>query len=134
MTLPPMPYRCPPAPYERALMIGRLLKARKIKGRLILIDPNPTIPGFGRTFAEQHKDQIVHMSQARVKSVDPFNKTLSTDFDDLRFDDAILMAPQQAGDLVWKAGLIARDAAGKPTGWPTSTRCICMRGKTSGYS
>lgn len=117
MTLPPMPYRCPPAPYERALMIGRLLKSRRIKGRLILIDPNPVAPGFGRAFAEQHKDQIVHMSQARVKSVDPFNKTISTDFDELRFDDAILMAPQQAGDLVWKAGLIARDAAGKPTGW-----------------
>ena len=27
------------------------------------------------------------------------------------------MAPQQTGNLVWKAGLIARDSAGKPTGW-----------------
>jgi NADH dehydrogenase FAD-containing subunit len=52
-----------------------------------------------------------------VKSVDPFNKTISTDFDDFRFDDAILMAPQQAGDLVWQAGLIGRDAGGRPTGW-----------------
>lgn len=117
MTLPPMPYRCPPAPYERALMIDWLLRSRRIKGRLIVIDPNPNAAGFGRTFAEQHKERIVHVPQARIKSVDPFTKTVSTDFDDFRFDDAILMPPQQAGELAWKAGLIATDAAGRPTGW-----------------
>ena len=51
------------------------------------------------------------------KSVDPFGKTIVTDFDTIKFDDAILMAPQQAGDLVWQAGLIGKDSAGKPTGW-----------------
>jgi len=117
MTLPPMPYRCPPSPYERACMIGWSLKSRKIKGKLIVLDPNPGFLGFSRIFAEQYQDQIVYVPNARVKSVDPFNKTISTDFDDIRFDDAILMAPQQAGDLVWKAGLIAKDSEGKPTGW-----------------
>ena len=33
------------------------------------------------------------------------------------------MAPQQAGNLVWKAGLIARDSAGKPTGWADLQAC-----------
>ena len=117
MTLPPMPYRCPPSPYERACMIGGLLKSRKIKGKLIVLDPNPSFLGFSRIFAEQYQDQIVYVPNARVKSVDPFNKTISTDFDDIRFDDAILMAPQQAGDLVWKAGLVAKDSEGKHTGW-----------------
>ncbi|BAN34013.1 NAD(FAD)-dependent dehydrogenase [Sulfuricella denitrificans skB26] len=117
MTIPPMPYRCPPSPYERACMIGWLLKSRKIKGKLIILDPNPSFLGFSKIFAEQYPDQIVYVPNARVKSVDPFNKTISTDFDDIRFDDAILMAPQQAGDLVWKAGLIAKGGEGKPTGW-----------------
>jgi NADPH-dependent 2,4-dienoyl-CoA reductase/sulfur reductase-like enzyme len=117
MTLPPLPYRCPLSPYERACMIGAQFKARKTKGRLIVIDPNPVAQRYSATFAEQYKEQIVYVPQARVKSVDPFNKTISTDFDDFRFDDAILMAPQQAGDLVWQAGLIGRDAGGRPTGW-----------------
>lgn len=117
MTLPPMPYRCPPSPYERACMIGWLLKSRKIKGKLIVLDPNPSFLGFSRIFAELYQDQIVYLPHARVKSVDPFNKTVSTDLADFRFDDAILMAPQQAGDLVWQAGLIARNGEGKPTGW-----------------
>jgi len=65
----------------------------------------------------QYQDQIVHVPHARVKSLDPFAKRIVTEFDDLRFDEAILMPPQQAGDLAWQAGLIGRDEQGKPTGW-----------------
>ena len=117
MTIPLMPYRCPPAPYERACMIAWWLKTRKIKGKLIVLDPNPIALGFDRVYRQYYADQIVYVPQAAVKSVDPFGKTVTTDFDTVKFDDAILMAPQQAGDLVWQAGLIASDNAGKPTGW-----------------
>jgi NADH dehydrogenase FAD-containing subunit len=98
-------------------MIAWLFKQKKIKGRLIIVDPGPGMQAFNRVFADRYKDQIVHLTHARVKSVDPFNKTIATEFDDVRFDDGILMAPQQAGDLVWQAGLAARDSDGKATGW-----------------
>lgn len=117
MTLPPMPYRCPPSPYERAVMIGWLLKSRKIKGRLVVLDPNPIVQGFSRVFRDHYPDHILYVPDARVRSVDPFRKTVSTDVEDYAFDDAILMPPQQAGDLVWQAGLIGRDGDGRPTGW-----------------
>lgn len=117
MTIPPPPYRCPPAPYERAVMIAWMLKTRGIKGQLILVDPGGGMQRFNRMFAERYKDQIVHLTHAPVKSIDPFKKTLTTDFDELRFDDAILIPPQQAADLVWQAGLIGRDAEGKASGW-----------------
>jgi NADH dehydrogenase FAD-containing subunit len=117
MTIPPMPYRCPPAPYERACMIAWWLKTRKVKGKLIVLDPNPIALGFDRVYRQHYADQIIYVPQAAVKSIDPFGKTVVTDFDTIKFDDAILMAPQQAGDLVWQAGLISKDSAGKPTGW-----------------
>jgi NADPH-dependent 2,4-dienoyl-CoA reductase/sulfur reductase-like enzyme len=117
MTIPPPPYRCQPAPYERALMIGHLFKTRAVPGRLTLLDPNPLPQRFADVFREQYKDQVVHVPHARVKTIDPFAKTIVTEFDDIRFDDALLMPPQQAGDLAWQAGLIGRDAEGKPTGW-----------------
>jgi NADH dehydrogenase FAD-containing subunit len=126
MTIPSPPYRCQLSPYERALMIGHLFKSRAVspKGtsfgapaRLTLLDPNPLPQRFADVFREHYKDQIVHVPHARVKSVDPFAKTIATEFDDIRFDDALLMPPQQAGDLAWQAGLIGRDAEGKPTGW-----------------
>ncbi|MCX7148442.1 MAG: FAD-dependent oxidoreductase [Rhodocyclales bacterium] len=117
MTIPPPPFRCPPAPYERAVMIAWMLKTRRIKGRLILVDAGGGMQRFNRMFAERYKDQILHLTHAPVKSIDPFRKTLSTEFDELRFDHAIIIPPQQAADLIWQAGLIGTDAAGKPGGW-----------------
>ena len=117
MTIPPPPYRCPPAPYERAVMIAWMLKTRGIKGRLVVVDPGAGMQRFNRMFSERYKDQVVHLTHAPVKSIDPFRKTLVTDFDDIRFDDAILAPPQQAADLVWQAGLTGRDAGGGSRGW-----------------
>lgn len=117
MTIPPPPARCPPAPYERAVMIAWMLKTRRIRGRLILVDPGGGMQRFNRVFAERYRDQIVRLTHATVKAVDPFRKSLSTEFDDLKFDDAILIPPQQAAGLVWQAGLVGRDAAGRADGW-----------------
>ncbi len=117
MTVPPPPLRCPPAPYERAVMIAWLLKTRRIKGRLILVDAGGGMQRFNRMFAERYKDQVVHLTHAAVKAIDPFRKVLSTEFEELKFDDAIIIPPQQAADLVWQAGLIETDAAGKPGAW-----------------
>lgn len=117
MTVPPPPYRCQLAVYERALVIGHLFKTRAVPGRLTLLDPNPPPQRFADVFEEQYKEQIAVMPHARVKSVDPFAKTVVTEFDDIRFDEALLMPPQQAGDLAWQAGLIGRTAEGKPSGW-----------------
>jgi NADPH-dependent 2,4-dienoyl-CoA reductase/sulfur reductase-like enzyme len=117
MTLPPLPYRCPPSAYERAALIGWLLKTRRIRGRLIVLDPNPGSPATRRVFEERYREQILYVSDTQVKSVDPYKRRVVTEFDEYRFDDAILMAPQQAGDLLWQAGLIGRDGDGQPTGW-----------------
>ncbi len=117
MTVPPGPYRCTPAPYERAVMIAWLFKQKNIKGKLIIVDPGAGMQAFNRVFADRYKEQIVHLTHATVKSVDPFNKTIATEFDDLRFDDAILMSSQAAGGLVGQAGLLASDGEGRPAAW-----------------
>lgn len=117
MTLPPPPYRCPPVPYERAVMIAWWFRQKGIKGRVVIVDPGPGMQAFNRVFADRYEKQIVHLTHARVTAVDPFNKTIATEFDDLHFDDAMLMPAQQAGDLVWQAGLVERGGDGKATGW-----------------
>jgi NADPH-dependent 2,4-dienoyl-CoA reductase/sulfur reductase-like enzyme len=119
IAVPPMPYRCPPAPFERACMIATLFRRKNLRARVIVLDPNPMMQGFARVFGGQYRDRIVYVPQARVQTVDPFTKRVTTDFEDFRFDDAILMPAQQAGDLAWLAGLIGRDVndATKPSGW-----------------
>ncbi|MBI2308546.1 MAG: NAD(P)/FAD-dependent oxidoreductase [Rhodocyclales bacterium] len=119
ITVPPMPYRCPPAPFERACMIATLFRQKNLKARVIVLDPNPMMQGFARVFGGQYRDRVVYVPQARVQAIDPFAKTVSTDFETFRFDDALLMPPQQAGGLAWQAGLIGRDVndAAKASGW-----------------
>lgn len=117
MTIPPAPYRCPPAPYERAMLIAWWLKTQKISGKLIIIDPNPMMPAFKSILLDRFKDQITYLDHAKVRQIDPVRKTVSTDIDDIRFDEALLCPPQEAADLLWQAGLIRQDDSGRATGW-----------------
>lgn len=121
MTLPPPPHRCPPSPYERACLIAGLIKQRKIKGRITILDPKPRIMpiggGYREAFEELYKDQITYVPNAVIKEVDPYNKKIKTAVGDFSFDHGILMSPHQAGDMAWKAGLIGRNSEGRLTGW-----------------
>ncbi|MCF8178795.1 MAG: NAD(P)/FAD-dependent oxidoreductase [Sulfuritalea sp.] len=117
LTIPPSPYRCPPVPYERAVMIAWWFRQKGVKGKVVIVDPGPGMQAFNRVFADRYGNGIVHLTHASVIAVDPFKKTITTEFDELHFDDGMLMPAQQAGDLVWQAGLIERDGKGKATGW-----------------
>ncbi|HQN12495.1 MAG TPA: FAD/NAD(P)-binding oxidoreductase [Quisquiliibacterium sp.] len=122
MTLPPPPHRCPPSPYERACLIAWHMKKHRIPGRIVILDPKdgirPIGGGFKRAFEELYKDQITYVPNAKVSEVDPFNRKIRTSAGEFRFADAILMAPHQAGELCWDAGLVRKNADGKPVnGW-----------------
>ena len=117
MTIPPAPYRCPPAPYERAMLIAWWLKTQKIPGKLIVVDPNPIMPAFRSILLDRFKDQITYLDHAKVRQIDPARKTVGTEIDDIRFDEALLCPPQQAADLLWLAKLIRPEESGRPSGW-----------------
>lgn len=121
MTLPPPPHRCPPSPYERACLIAWHFKTNKIPARIVILDPKPKIGpiggGYKAAFQELYPDIITHVPNAKVKSVDPFGKRISTEAGDFDFDDAIFMPPHQAAEMVFHAGLIGTTPEGKPTGW-----------------
>lgn len=117
MTIPPAPYRCQPAPYERATLLAGWFEARKIPGRIVILDPNPPFAEFQRIYRERFPQRVAYHAQTAVVGIDLQRRLARTEFDDFSFDDAILMPPQQAGDLAWQAGLIGRDGTGKPTGW-----------------
>ena len=121
MTMPPPPHRCPPSPYERACLIAAIFKRKKIPGKVVILDPKPRLApisaGYQQAFKELYPDIIVHVPNAQVKSVDPYKRHISTKAGDFDFDEAILMPPHQAADMVWHAGLIGKGPDGKPTTW-----------------
>lgn len=117
MNVPAPPYRCPPAPYERAMLLGWWLKTRGIKGRLVVLDATGGMPRFTRLFAERYPDQIEHRPYSVIRSIDPHTRRLVTDDDELRFAHAVLAPPMEASPLAEQAGLLGRDARGQATRW-----------------
>ena len=99
MNIPPMPYRCPPAPYERAVLIADWLQRQGLPGRITILDPNLPAIAFDRIFREAYRDRILYMPQASIRELDPGKKRIVTEFDTIDFDAAILMPAQRAASL-----------------------------------
>jgi len=110
---PKDPYRCPPAPYERACMIAHYLKAKKPKAKLILLDPKMAFANqalFMEAFDRHYKGIIevnlsTEIDDFALISVDPKGKEVSTRTGKrLKFDVANIIPPQRAGDIAVRAG------------------------------
>jgi len=111
LNLPLAPYRCPPAPYERAVIIAQTIKSRGLKARLTVVEPNAPWAGYQRIFSEQFRDQVNYLPNTRLRKIDPYQRIASLDIDDIRFDDAILMPQQQAADICRNNGLNGSNSA-----------------------
>ncbi|HEX6735780.1 MAG TPA: FAD-dependent oxidoreductase [Azonexus sp.] len=111
MTLPLAPYRCPPAPYERAVVVAHAIRSRRLKARLTVVDPNPPWPAYQRVFAERFREQVSYLPNTRLRQLDPYRQVATLDIDEVKFDAAIVMPPQGAGPLCWAAGLTAANSA-----------------------
>ena len=121
MTLPTPPHRCPPSPYERACLMAAYFQKNKVPAKIVILDPKPRIApigaGYRMAFEELYADTIVHVPNAGVRELDPFNKVIKTAAGDFRFDDAILMGHHTAAEPVWKMEAIGKNAEGRFTNW-----------------
>lgn len=117
MSIPPQPYRCPPAPYERAALIAWRMQQRGLKAKLVILDPNQPPPAFERLFRGAYRDWITYLPQARIRSLDPYARQVVTEFDTVDFDHAILMPQQKAGLLLAECGLLGSGNNGTRADW-----------------
>lgn len=102
-------YRCTAAPYERACMTAAIFRKRGIKARVLLLDMNSDIKikkdGFQKAFDNLYGDYIEYIPSAEISSISLDDKTVSTDFDDYEFDDAVIYPPVRASSLLESAGI-----------------------------
>lgn len=109
LSVPPMPFRCPIAPYERAAMFADWLSRKQLPGKVILLDQNPDIPigkpAISAAFVELHKDRLEHHLNVKLLSVNAETRVVETDKGKLSYGMAALVPPQQAAGIVRKAGL-----------------------------
>lgn len=73
MTIPKVPYRCPPGPYERACVIADWLKTNKPNSQLIVLDANADIvvekDNFNLAFTQTHAGVIKYHPGCEVTNV-----------------------------------------------------------------
>lgn len=110
-TVPSGNYRCLPAPYERACLIASVIKHNKLKGKVVVLDANPEItikaPGFHAAFDELYKGILEWHPTSAVTGVDVAGRTVKTEFDSYKFDDAAIYPNVRASTLIEELGLMA---------------------------
>ena len=112
MTVPPVAYRCPPGPYERACQIGWYLKTQKPRSKLIVLDANQNIVSKTALFraAWQAYPNLEYRASNKVVKVDPARREVTTEFGDtVRYDVVNLIPPQRAGTIAVEADLVGVD-------------------------
>lgn len=116
MSMPRAPYRCPPAPAERACLVAHYLKTHKPGAKVLVLDAKDEFP-FQDLFFEAWEMLYPGIVEYRsvaddglIRAVDPNTKTVHTDFGEETADVLNVIPPQIAGPIAKACG--AADASG----------------------
>ena len=115
MVAPKDPFRCPPGPYERISLVAHYLKTNKPKSKIIILDQKNKFSKQG-LFQEGWEKLYGNMIEWRnvefggkVVSVDPKNKIVKTEEEDVKADVLNYIPDQKAGKLAFDSGLVSGD-------------------------
>jgi NADH dehydrogenase FAD-containing subunit len=110
ITVPSGNYRCLPGPFERACMVANAFKKNKVKGKVLVLDPNaaPLVKaqGFLSAFGELYKDVIDYKPNTKIESIDVGSKTIKGEFDSYKFDDGTIYPGVRGSTLIEMLGLM----------------------------
>jgi len=109
LTAPSGIYRCAASPYERACLIAALFQKKRIKGKVVLIDPRekPAVnsEGFLNAFHDLYGDTIEYMNSTIIRGVEPIDRVIKTDFDEIKFQGGAIYPRTRAARLIQQFGL-----------------------------
>ncbi|MBC6444781.1 MAG: FAD-dependent oxidoreductase [Alphaproteobacteria bacterium GM202ARS2] len=116
ITAPPMPYRCPPAPYERASVIAWYLQRHKPRSKVLILDSKNSFTKkalFQEGWQKLYPNLIEWIPAEQgghVTRIDPADGTVSNaDGQRWRADVLNIVPPQKAGAIATDAGLAPQD-------------------------
>jgi len=111
-SVPKAPFRCLPAPYERAALFLSYIKERGLKTHLFFVDENEKPPvltkGFLEAYEELYKDVATYIPSTRVYEVDLKGRKVVTDKGIIAFDVATLIPPMKAPAFLEHSGLVKK--------------------------
>ncbi|HQP43710.1 MAG TPA: FAD/NAD(P)-binding oxidoreductase [Thermoanaerobaculales bacterium] len=110
LAVPPLPYRCPPGPYERACMVASYLRRSKPRSKVVVLDANPDIVAkpdiFHHAFDVTHRGFVEYHPRAPVLSVDADSLTVTTPLGPFQASVLNVIPAQRAGQIAFDAGLV----------------------------
>jgi NADPH-dependent 2,4-dienoyl-CoA reductase/sulfur reductase-like enzyme len=110
LNAPAVPYKCPPGPYEYALLWAEHVQKKNLQAKVVLLDakpepiPAPNKQAFLDAIAAR-KDVLEYRPQTKVTGVDHEKKVVKTDAGDVAFDFLSIIPPNRASELIKEAGL-----------------------------
>jgi NADPH-dependent 2,4-dienoyl-CoA reductase/sulfur reductase-like enzyme len=115
ITVPETPYRCPPAPYERASLVADYCLKYKPRSKVLVLDANQDVVAMGalfkRAWRQRYGELLEYRNHYNAVAVDA--ATLTARFEvqaDVRADVLNVMPPVRAGALAVATGLANVDA------------------------
>jgi NADPH-dependent 2,4-dienoyl-CoA reductase/sulfur reductase-like enzyme len=108
MTVPPVAYRCPPGPYERACQIAWFLQSRKPRAKLVVLDANNDVVSKAALFKAAFRayPNLEYRPTSRIERIDLAGQEILPAIGDrVRYDVLNLIPPQRAGAIALQAGL-----------------------------
>jgi sulfide dehydrogenase [flavocytochrome c] flavoprotein chain len=113
LSVPKLPFRCPPGPYERVCQVASYFKAHKPSSKIIVLDANPDIVSkkglFSKVWENDYKNIIDYRPNNMITHVDIATKTVTTDFESIQADVLNVIPPQCAGKAAQIADLLEPD-------------------------
>jgi sulfide dehydrogenase [flavocytochrome c] flavoprotein subunit len=110
--VPPVPFKCPPGPYEIALLLAERIKKNNLNGKVLVVDANgaPQPPGVAQGFRDAISitwaDQIEYVTNQKITAVDVGAKTVATDKgQSYKYDLLAVIPPNRASRIIREGGL-----------------------------
>ena len=107
--VPRAPYRCPPAPYERACLVAGYLFRHKPKSKVIVLDANEEVQSkkalFTAAWGGRYNGYVEYRPNSELVDVDVAGSTIKLDFEDVQADVINVIPPQRAGAIARQLGI-----------------------------
>jgi sulfide dehydrogenase [flavocytochrome c] flavoprotein subunit len=111
MAPPPMPFRCPPGPPERASMVAHYFKTQKPRSKILILDAKDNFSKqdlFMDAWNELYPGMIEWVPASKggkIERVDPKTLTVYSEGGTHKGDVVNIIPPQRAGEIATLTGL-----------------------------
>ncbi len=121
--IPRSPYRCAPAPYERACQVAFYFKSHKPRSKILVLDANEDIQSkkalFTAAWSGRYKGIVEYRPNSELADVDLSTRTAKLLFEDVKADVLNVIPPNRAGEIARTAGLITTNDRWCAVEWRT---------------